>query len=119
MFFGSSRLPPQRGPVVSNCPEDGAWVKIEQAESKIIRMLGFDLVRPGGLEALVEPDLRKVLQILRYDEINSTPDSGCQNMPIPRIRKAEAINQRLKAHYQGVWEMLIHRFPGSFKLIGA
>ncbi|MEQ9145548.1 MAG: hypothetical protein RLO08_14440 [Parvibaculaceae bacterium] len=105
-------MPPQRGPVVSNCPEDGAWVKIEQAESKIIRMLGFDFVR---IEAL----LRKVLQILRYDEINSTPDSGCQNMPIPRIRKAEAINQRLKAHYQGVWEMLIHRFPGSFKLIGA
>ena len=70
MLFGVSRLPSQRSPVVSNGSEDGSRIKIEQAKGEIIWMLGFDLV---GTELL----LRKVLQVLRDDDISSGPDCGC------------------------------------------
>ncbi len=70
MLFRDSRLAAQRSPVVSNGSEDGSRIKIKQAEGEIIRMLGFDLIGIGLF-------LRKVLQVLRDDDVGAAPDCGC------------------------------------------
>ena len=92
MLFGGSRLPSQRGPVISKGSEDGSRIQIEQAESEIVWMLSFDL---AGIELL----LRKVLQVLRDDDIGSAPDCGRQNMPISGIGKADTIDKWLETHH--------------------
>ena len=112
MLFGGSRLASQRSPVVSNSSEDRARVEVEQAEGEIIGVLGFNLVG-------VEPLLRKVLQVLRDDDIGSPPDCSRQNVSIIGVGKTQAIYHRLEAHDQCVREMPIHRLPGSLELIEA
>ena len=92
MLFGGSRLPSQCSPVISNGSEDGSRIKIEQAEGKIVRVLSFDL---AGIELL----LRKVLQVLRDNDIGSALDCGRQNMPVSGIGKAHTIDKWLETHH--------------------
>ena len=75
-------------------------------------MLSFDFI---GIELL----WRKVLQVLRDDDIGSAPDCGGQNMPVIGIGKAQTIDKWVEAHHQRIGEMPIHCLPGSLELIGA
>lgn len=55
-------------------------------------MLSFDL---AGIELL----LRKVLQVLRDNDIGSALDCGRQNMPVSGIGKADTIDKWLETHH--------------------
>ena len=92
MLFGGSRLPSQCRPVISNGSEDDSRIKIEQAEGKIVRVLSFD---PVGIELL----LRKVLQVLRDNDIGLALDCSRQNMPVSGIGKANTIDKWLETHH--------------------
>lgn len=49
---------------------------------EFIRVLGFNLKRG-------ERRLRKVLQVLRHDDITAAHDSGSEHMPVSEIGKRE------------------------------
>ena len=85
-------MPSQCSPVISNGSEDGSRIQTEQAEGKIVRVLSFDLVE-------IELLLRKVLQVLRDNDIGSALDCGRQNMPASGIGKADTIDKWLEIHH--------------------
>ena len=61
-------------------------------EQKAIRVLSFDL-------AEIELLLRKILQVLRDNDIGSALDCGRQNMPVSGIWKADTIDKWLETHH--------------------
>lgn len=92
--------------------DDGCWIEVDDVSDEGVGMLRLKVIGAEG-------GAGKVAEVERDDDLSTTADGGCEDMPIVCIGKDNRINQRRVVRHNAVRHGGIHQVPGASKRRGS
>lgn len=100
----------EAGPMPLGCGANDVGCQLELIVQEVVGMPGFDSI---GLQCR----FRKILQIVRHDEVGTCADGRGQNVSIIRVWQRDGMDEHFVAGNNAIPDMSVHQIAGSLKLL--